>query len=254
MSKLPALVSALAECDGRPRETLEHIARVVREAGYIPTTKRGSGAAEMTSREIANLILGANGADSPKDAPLAIDRFRSLRLHDCFLQHGERSLETFKRISETQNFGEALELLIDGTPDVIAGAFNFYDEGYADERLRHTYREALLQQSWNRSVLCPFALTIALHRYAADIVCEVCIAPGPTEYQEDPHWRTEFKAEFRVDGNRLLKGFYGGDPWSDRRVVVEITGYTLFFLWLRVLADDDIPSVVRNTMAKFEKK
>src|SRR5215213_6306434 len=60
--------------------TIDHIARVIREADYIPTTKRGSGAAEMTAQEAVNLLLAANGADTPSDGPAAIDRFRSLRL------------------------------------------------------------------------------------------------------------------------------------------------------------------------------
>jgi hypothetical protein len=50
-----------AECDDRDRTTREHIARVICEAGHMPTTRQGSDAAEMEFREAANLLIGADG-------------------------------------------------------------------------------------------------------------------------------------------------------------------------------------------------
>ncbi len=44
VAKFDALVSALAECDDRDPATLKHIARVLCEAGHIPTTQQGSDA------------------------------------------------------------------------------------------------------------------------------------------------------------------------------------------------------------------
>ena len=57
MAKLPALVDALAAADYRSRATIDQIARVVREAGYIPTTKRGSGAADGLFRKAVAGVL-----------------------------------------------------------------------------------------------------------------------------------------------------------------------------------------------------
>lgn len=69
MARLPALIDALALCDDRPRGTIDHIARALREAGLIQTTKRGRGAAEMTARDAAALVLGLYGlADASPDA------------------------------------------------------------------------------------------------------------------------------------------------------------------------------------------
>src|SRR4051812_7681883 len=104
----------------RPFESaLDHIARVVREArpDLIPTTKRGSGASEMTEREAANLLLATNGADVAKDASVAVDRFRSLRFH--YADPRELQVGTLQAISNSKSFGEALETLIAGMPEII---------------------------------------------------------------------------------------------------------------------------------------
>lgn len=76
MARLPALIDALARIDGRPRGSIDHMARGLREAGLIQTTKRGRGAAEMTARDAAALILGLYGlADA---SPEAIEQARAL--------------------------------------------------------------------------------------------------------------------------------------------------------------------------------
>lgn len=63
MARLPALVDALAAVDGRERGVIDHMAREIREAGLIQTTKRGRGSAEMSSLDAAHLILGIYGSD-----------------------------------------------------------------------------------------------------------------------------------------------------------------------------------------------
>lgn len=73
MARLPALIDALTHADGRPRRAVDHVAREVREAGLIQTTKRGRGAAEMTTLDAAYLILGLYGAANPADAAEAAE-------------------------------------------------------------------------------------------------------------------------------------------------------------------------------------
>lgn len=63
MARLPALIDALAAVDGRPRVTIDNVGRAIREAGLIQTTKRGLGAAEMTARDAAYLLIGLYGSD-----------------------------------------------------------------------------------------------------------------------------------------------------------------------------------------------
>jgi hypothetical protein len=78
LARLPALINAYAKLDGRDFVTIQHIARTIREDGFIPTTKRGSGASTMSEREVVNLILGANGAENAREAGDAIKRLRRL--------------------------------------------------------------------------------------------------------------------------------------------------------------------------------
>ena len=78
MARLPALIDDLAAHDPRGRPTVELIARNIREAGLITTTKRGRGAAEMTARDAAALLIGLCCSDGPKDAADAVRKFSSL--------------------------------------------------------------------------------------------------------------------------------------------------------------------------------
>lgn len=79
MARLPALIDALAAADGRPRRSVDHVAREVREAGLIQTTKRGRGAAAMTPVDAAYLMLGLYGAQTPGDAKAAAQELADFR-------------------------------------------------------------------------------------------------------------------------------------------------------------------------------
>jgi hypothetical protein len=222
MAKLPALVSALEAVDGRERATIEHVARVVREAGFIPTTKRGSGAAEMTAREAVNLFLGLNGADAPRDALLAIERFRSLRLQYADPEHPEH--EPFRAIAAAETFGEAMEALLEGMPQFVAAAVAFVEHGYSD---RNEEERALLKElALKQSTTAPIVLTVTLQWYAAEIVCKTWVGTDV----HNARWRTEFLAKYVVETDRFMQGFYGRGA-LDRRVSVEVTGRTFLTLW-----------------------
>lgn len=79
MATLPNLIDVIAKIDGRDHATLDHMARLIRDAGFIAKGKRGRGAIDMTARDAANLLLGLNGAEAPGDAPAAVSRLRMLR-------------------------------------------------------------------------------------------------------------------------------------------------------------------------------
>lgn len=79
MARLPALVDALTQVDGRERVVIDNVARAVREGGWIQTTKRGRGAAEMTAGDAAALVVGLYGAGGMVEAPGAVERFGQLR-------------------------------------------------------------------------------------------------------------------------------------------------------------------------------
>lgn len=92
MARLPALIDALTRCDDRPRGTIDHIARTMREAGLIQTTKRGRGAAEMTPLDAAALVLGLYGlAEASPDAIAKVQILAALKPQG----------ETFRRRSKS---------------------------------------------------------------------------------------------------------------------------------------------------------
>ena len=119
MARLPELCAALAKVDGRDAAAIGRIARVVREAGLITTTKRGVGAADMTAADAANLIIALEGCEAAKDAVAAVRRFRAAkRLR--FKSSPTLKFEPYRSIDAATNFGEALEMSIDAVPAIIA--------------------------------------------------------------------------------------------------------------------------------------
>jgi hypothetical protein len=247
LAKLPALCASLAKVGGKPRETIDHVARIIREAGYITTTKRGSGAAEMTARDAVNLLLGVTGADAPKGAPVAIDRFRSLRknyalgrpkvsIDDRGTHHAdyEPELEAFKAIAKAETFGDALELLLDGgIREILFAAFAFIEAGYPGtehKAHRDMLRVGFLTRSWD----APFSFTVTLHRYFAEMSCKTWVGSSV----EEAHWRDEFSAQYLVDAERFMAGFYGTGE-SGWRVSVTIDGQTFLSLYLALVGEFD---------------
>ncbi|WP_281805363.1 hypothetical protein [Methylocystis echinoides] len=207
MAKLPALVDAIAEVDGRDRATIDHVARVIREAGYIPTTKRGSGASEMTAREAANLLLALKGADAPKDGPLAIDRFRSLRQEET--PHSGVNYEGFsqlpiaiKNVAEARTFGEALEALIDGAPELSQCLRQCVFEAYGEPRAPLIFK--MVETGSFAGV------EVTLKRYQAEVALWRNFAGQP---------ETDFITTFLPDLERQEAGFYGAGT-KDHRVAV----------------------------------
>ena len=112
--KLPGLVRLLAEDDERGESTIAHIARVVREAGHLPTTKRGRGASDMGVSAAANLLIGAHATDLPAKAGEAVETFRKLQPMPFPGRHGlniEQS-KWWSGLVHSATFGEALERLL----------------------------------------------------------------------------------------------------------------------------------------------
>jgi hypothetical protein len=119
MAKLPALISALDLTSQRERSTIEHIARVIREAGFIPTTKRGPGASDMGGREATNLLLAVAASDLPKDAPLTVDSLRNMKA--AWKIYPDDGLpDVVAGVHEAKNFGEAIEALIANAAKIAA--------------------------------------------------------------------------------------------------------------------------------------
>lgn len=223
MAKLPAVVTAIAEVDGRDRQSVEHIGRTIRERGYISTGKRGGGAADVTPKEATNLLIALNGADTPKETPLAIDRFRSLRQwHAGTARDFQAKLDAYDHlpkplqdVMDVHTFGEALEALIEGVPDMAASFHQYamtayeFDADTVDQRLKGMLSLGM------------FGLEISFQRYAASI--EMFTMHGSNR-------RVEFEAGFMQDHDRMESGFYGSTS-PDRKVRVTIGFLTLLTIW-----------------------
>lgn len=236
MAKLPSLVTALAEMDGRDRQSVEHIGRTIREAGYIPTGKRGSGAAEMTEREAANFIIALNGADTPKECPLAIDRFRSLRqfykgtskdFRD-YVDSFEGQPEAMQAVADSRTFGEALEGLIDGVPSLAASFLQFARDQYPGN---HGGKD------WDTDLMSALRLTffgveVQFDRYAAKI--DLFIMNGSER-------NVQCEVRFIQDQDRD-RGFYG-TAWPDRRVRSTIGMPTLVAAWQGLNPGEALPGI-----------
>ncbi len=128
MARLPALVTEYARLDGRPRKTIDWYARLAREAGKLPTIKRGLGAAHMGVREAVNLILACNGAEDPKEGADAVDRFRSYTGDPNNFEALEN--DEMRKIGLQPTFGEALEELLRLTPQM----FKTFDEALSEAK------------------------------------------------------------------------------------------------------------------------
>lgn len=79
MARLPTLVDAIAQHDGRGRATIAHVARRLRDTQHIVSAKRGVGGTVMTMRDATTLLMGAYGDISPHGAPEAVERIKTLQ-------------------------------------------------------------------------------------------------------------------------------------------------------------------------------
>lgn len=126
MALVSDLVSAIAEVEGLPEETVNLVARYTREAGYLSQGARGRNAPRATVADAANLLIAVNASGCVvKDAPQAVDMYRDLV---CHAPHGSRNTRggigvEYGKIDVDElrfldrhgdaTFGEMLESIID---------------------------------------------------------------------------------------------------------------------------------------------
>lgn len=165
MAKLPALVKAVTAVDGREHKTIEHVARVVREAGFIPTGKRGGGSADVTYEAAANLIIGLNITDVPKRIPYELERMRSLATFIC---GNTDDHEAFRQLSEAKNFGEALALTIENVPAWWELACGYVESEYFPK----SQEQRLSLQRMFTEGNGVFLIVVELQKYSASISFE----------------------------------------------------------------------------------
>lgn len=229
MATLPGLVAALAETDGREQKSIEHIARFIRERGYIQNGKRGAGAPQMNSTDAANLLIALCGCDTPGEAPLAIDRFRSLRpmyegdagMIRRYVESIDHMPDTIREMMNCQTFGTALETMIDGAASLLV---SLYEKGAAYRGDDNEKAIALLIKA---NIV---GVEVELLRYAAEV---------RLFHMEGANKVADFEAKYIVDLQRS-PGFYGMDAESaDRRVKVVFGIKTLLQAYRATNVDEE---------------
>jgi hypothetical protein len=78
MAALSDLISVLARTTGRPEAEVFAYGRFAREGGLIGQAGRGRGAARMSTRDAANLVIAMLATDVTREAAGVIPKFRGL--------------------------------------------------------------------------------------------------------------------------------------------------------------------------------
>jgi hypothetical protein len=157
----------------------------------------------MTIRDAANLLIGANGSESIKDAAAVIEPFRSL-VSAARTSHREGLLG---RLDRASCFGDAVELLIEHAGELSAMLLDREQRADPDLSLEeHT------EAAWGRWPNC--GLNITLYRPSFFATIEVWAGHGPDRIVSD-EWR------FLQSVNGKRKGFYPVANGS-RRVAVTV--------------------------------
>lgn len=257
MAKLPVLISRIAPFDGRSPDALAHVARLVRESGYIATTKRGSGAAEMTTRDAANLLIALHGSDSPKRAPEAVEHFRTLPFSMCTPE--SRFDEKITDAFSAATFGEALEKTIEVVPELVgelrARLIDEY-EGSADEYSTFTDWPPSLEEI-DRDLL----ISLRERRLGLQVKLSenIVLSEIYTTDEETDERRTELAAIFDANlpqskfaagmsGNLFGSKYRSERRWKDREAVSSFGLTTLMAVWLALNPGLQIGSITESSL------
>jgi hypothetical protein len=190
--------------DGRDSGTLLQFGRVLREAGLLPAGKRGKGAPNMGLDHTANLLLGMYGAASPKDAPKAVANLRTLEALN-FEGTFQDECEVLRDVMERGTFGEAIEEIILGVPELI---------------------DAALQLLRKQKTLTPdeesrWRISTAQGMGPASV--NVVLYPAGAEISITQSTRILWKAEYTVNDDRFMEGAYNEALNADRRTSTEFS-------------------------------
>jgi hypothetical protein len=219
MARLPELCEAFFAVDGRDHATIRNFARVVREGGYIATTKRGVGASEMTSRDAANLMIALEGCEAARDAVDTVERLRALKARPMAAAlNALAGTEPYRSIARSETFGEALERTIDSVPGLLMDfAAAIAEDGGEDGGQFFTAMAAGL-------VLFD-QISITFSRTTA-IIERIAVRPGSGDQSK----QTLFRMLFILDAAGFKKQMAAPNR-SDRNVSVRVGMPTLVSVW-----------------------
>lgn len=214
MARLPALIAALAKTDGRDAKAVAWFARVIREGGLMATTKRGLGAAEMTPRDAANLLIALNATTEPRDAIELVHIVRGFVPQRAGFSNEDGSLVVLGAISRAENFGEALEAAIANAPAIALMLL-----AHANERFDHPEQRSR-------------ALSMEMLGFSVEFVhCGAPISAALSLWQMVGHERRDEDVwKFGGDEALIRSGYYARTN-ADRRVIMQVGVKTLLHLF-----------------------
>src|SRR5829696_4341009 len=112
MALLSELVKAVANVEGADEVSVGTFARAAREARLISQKGRGRGAAQMTSRDAANLLIAFNGSAQAKDVRKRVPKLRALPVASSNAGSLRRR-DVRELLAGEMSFGNWLEWLIE---------------------------------------------------------------------------------------------------------------------------------------------
>jgi hypothetical protein len=163
MASLGTLVEVIASATGVDAQRVGAVARSIREAGLLASSGRGPSAAQMGAADAANLLIAINGADTAREAPEAVCRFRALRTNQK---------------QQNREFGPVLEEIIEAAvgSELVEYLFRLYG-------LENTTRYE------QRGAVEDFDLRIEFELHRPMAVIESCIPTNAIPLQQPfyPH-------------------------------------------------------------------
>lgn len=229
MARLPGLIAALAKTDGRDDKALTWLARVARERGLITTTKRGLGAAEMTARDAANLLIAAIVAEAPAEVLARTEMVRGFVPEYLPPAAIRDEPGVLGEISRAATFGDALAAAIEGASELLVLIATHVEKRFADEPNAGLREHALgmnfvgFDIEFESRGGAPTAVKMALWERAG------------LQRHEHYVWR------FMGNAALLESGYYMQQAGFDRRGSTTIGIKTLLHLSLAVLGPDELP-------------
>lgn len=233
MARLPALIDALAEVDPRGRPSIFHIARRVRDGKLITSETRGAGAAKMTYRDAATLLMAACGDINPLGAVAAAERLQALEpvpADSMRVMQREDLPPHFKWLKKPTGFAKTLELLIEHAPQ-LAEWEAAYQAGWADDITTPTEAEFSIKRAIERFGASPGGFRPGLSKP----IRVIFYAPGiAAEIHLGWVWKDVLEAdafhEYYAPPNRRVKADHADGPAPDVMIPVEVGVRTLLAL------------------------
>lgn len=152
MASIGKLVAAIAVAEGMDEGSVKLIARYAREAGFISQGTYGPGAAKMTSKDAANLLIAVNASALAKDAAVTILLYSDAKRSSYYTPTLEAGLRPSagsidEIIFESLTLGRFIKAIVEGLMPVGGRKSKLHEEWDAG----HFEIDLTFQRPWARA-------------------------------------------------------------------------------------------------------